>query len=118
MIQKIISNSYQKAKKINQWVTFYKSGEQQQTIIYKYGVIASYKIWDKRGLLIEELKTNLEQEGMNTQEQLTSWHKNGNLKSSIIAEYGIVMQKKEWDDKNQLVLDYQFTDFNYNVLYL
>jgi antitoxin component YwqK of YwqJK toxin-antitoxin module len=113
-----IKGNYQKAKRVNEWSIFHASGGQKQIIVYKHGVISSYKIWNKKGLLIEELKTNLDQESMNTQEQLTSWHKNGNLKTSIIAEYGIIMKKEEWDDKNQLILDYQFTDFNYDMLYL
>jgi antitoxin component YwqK of YwqJK toxin-antitoxin module len=113
-----IKGTYQKAKKMNQWLSFYASGSRKQLTTYEHGTITAYQIWNEAGLLIETRKTELDQEGFSTIEHLNSWHPNGNLKTSVRAEYGIIMKKKEWNEENQLLLDYKFINFTFNVLHL
>ena len=109
---------YKKGKKVGLWNIFHNSGQKKKEVLYLYGIISTYQVWDDEGNLITTYKSNIEEDGISTIVEIKHFYINGKIRADISAEYDIILSKKEWDVNGNLIASYQHTTLDINSLYI
>jgi antitoxin component YwqK of YwqJK toxin-antitoxin module len=112
------TGSYQKNKKEGTWSSYFSNAQLESSIEYLQGHIVKKEKLNECGNLIEKLETDFKNGGKTEKTKILRWNKQGRKIEEIIAEYGIVLSKKTWDNEGDLKDEYIFSDFNFSMLHL
>ena len=105
----------EKSKKLGEWRYFDESGRLCKKAYYNFGVLVSYQKYNEAGVCVEELNSNGLETGMNTQEDFKQYYPNGQIKTHIIAVYGIIRERYVFNSDGRLVEQYRFEEASFDM---